>query len=49
MLDAAHRQPVTGVWVFWLVQLELGGVEGWFEYEGHSIGLGAITMNPRPD
>jgi hypothetical protein len=37
-LDVARRQPLTGVWVFWLVQLQLpGGEEGWFEYDSSSL------------
>ena len=37
-LDVAHRQPVTEVWIFWLVHLRLEvGEEGWFEYIGVNL------------
>jgi hypothetical protein len=39
-LDVAHRQPLTEVWVFWLVHLRLESrEEAWFEY---------VRLNLRP-
>jgi hypothetical protein len=39
-LDIAHEQLLTGLWVFWLIQLRLeSGEDSWFEY---------VKLNIRP-
>jgi hypothetical protein len=39
-LDVAHEQLLTGLWVFWLIQLRLeSGEDSWFEY---------VKLNIRP-
>ena len=37
-LNVAYRQPLTSVWIFWLVQLRLPDEsEGWFEYDKRNL------------
>jgi hypothetical protein len=37
-LDAAHRQPLTDRWIFWLVRLQLEpGEKDWFEFDSLNL------------
>jgi hypothetical protein len=45
-LHVAYRQPLTSVWIFWLVQLRLPDQsERWFEYDKRNL---RPRAQPRP-